>query len=114
MNIKSFKDSRQKKLGKIVIGHLNINSIRQKLDSLIEITTGNIDILMISESKFDESFPKGKFLIKGFSEPYTLDCNSKRGGIMLFLRKDILSKLLSIEKNSIETFNVEVNLRKIK
>ena len=46
MNIKSLKDIRQKKLGKIVIGHLNINSIRQKFDSLIEITTGNIDILL--------------------------------------------------------------------
>ena len=46
MNIKSLKDIRQKKLGKIVVGHLNINSIRQKFDSLIEITTGNIDILM--------------------------------------------------------------------
>ena len=38
------------------MGHLNINCIRQKFDSLIEITTGNIDILMVSETKLDESF----------------------------------------------------------
>ena len=38
---------RQKNLGKFVIGHLNINSIRHKCHSLIEITT---DILMISET----------------------------------------------------------------
>ena len=31
MNIKSLKDIRLKNVGKIVIGHLNINSIRQKL-----------------------------------------------------------------------------------
>ena len=49
MNIKSLKDIRQKNLGKIVIGRLNINSIREKFDSLIEITTGNMDIIMISE-----------------------------------------------------------------
>ena len=35
MNIKSLKDIRQKNFGKIVIGHLNINVLRQKCDSLI-------------------------------------------------------------------------------
>ena len=29
-----------KKIGEIVIGHLNTNFIRQKFDSLIEINTG--------------------------------------------------------------------------
>ena len=44
-----------KKIGEIVIGHLNTNSIRQKFDSLIEINTGwNIDIVMTSETKLDE------------------------------------------------------------
>ena len=33
---------------------------------------------------------------------------------MLFIRDDIPSKLLSIEKNSIETFYIEVNCQKIK
>ena len=33
---------------------------------------------------------------------------------MLFVREDIHYKLLSIEKNSIEAFYVEINLRKIK
>ena len=50
MNIKSLKDILQKNLDKIVIV-LNINSIRQKFDSLIEITTGNTDILLISETE---------------------------------------------------------------
>ena len=98
MNIKSLKDIRQKNLGKIVIGHLNINSIGQKIGSLIEVTAGSIEILMISETKLDESFPKGHFLMKGFSETYRLDLNSKGGGIMLFIREDIPSKPLSIEK----------------
>ena len=33
---------------------------------------------------------------------------------MLLIREDIPSKLLSIEKNSIEAFYTEVNLRKVK
>ena len=51
-----------------------------------------------------------RVLIKGFSELYRLDRNSKGGGIMLFIREDIPSKLMSIEKNSIEAFYIEVNL----
>ena len=98
MNIKSLKYIRQKNLGKIVIGILrNINSIRQKFDSLIKITTRNNDIITISETKLDEIFPKGQLLIKEFSEPYRFDRNSKGGGIMLFIREDTPSKFLSIE-----------------
>ena len=61
MNIKSLKDIRQKNLGKIVIGRLNINSIREKFDSLIEITTGNMDIIMISEKNQMRVFQKISF-----------------------------------------------------
>ena len=68
MNIKILKDISQKNLSKIVID-LNINSIKQEFDILIEITTGNINIRMKSEANIDESFPKGQFLIQGFSEP---------------------------------------------
>ena len=61
MNIKSLKDIRQKNLGKIVIGRMNINSIREKFDSLIEITTGNMDIIMISEKNQMRVFQKINF-----------------------------------------------------
>ena len=61
MNIKTLKDIRQKNLGKIVIGRLNINSIREKFDSLIEITTGNMDIIMISEKNQMRVFQKINF-----------------------------------------------------
>ena len=69
-----------------MISHLNINSIRQRFDPLTKITTESIDILMISETKLDESFLKDQFLIKDFSEPYRLDESSKVGGIMLLFR----------------------------
>ena len=79
--------------------HLNINSIGEKYDGLIKVTTGNIVILMISETKFDESFPKGQFLIQGFIEPSRLDHNSKGGRIIMFIREDVSSKFLTIELN---------------
>ena len=46
---------------KIVIGHLKINSIRQKFVPLTEIIGDNIDILLISETKINSTFPVGQF-----------------------------------------------------
>ena len=55
------KSIRIRNLNKIVIGHLNINSLRNKFDFLVTQVKGYIDILMISETKLDESFPIGQF-----------------------------------------------------
>ena len=71
----------------------------------------NIDILMISESKLDKSFPIGQFLMNGYSTPFRLDRNSHGGGILLYIREDIPAKLLLVEKDPIESFFVEINLR---
>ena len=42
---------------KIVIGHLNINSIRQIFDILKEISDDNIDIFLVSVTKINGTFP---------------------------------------------------------
>ena len=42
---------------RIIIGNLNINSISSKFDELITIIPGNIDILVLTETKSDASFP---------------------------------------------------------
>ena len=52
---------------------------------------------MVLETKLDNSFPNGQFLIKRYSAPYRLDRDAQGGGIMLFIREDILSKLLAVE-----------------
>ena len=39
----------------------------------------NADILLISETKLDDSFPSGQFKICGFSMPYRFDRNSLSG-----------------------------------
>ena len=38
--------------------NLNINSLRYKFDFLVEMIGGNIDILVIGETKLNSSFPK--------------------------------------------------------
>ena len=101
-------------MNRIIIGHLNIDSLKNKFESLQEQINGNVDILLILEAKLDDSFPNGQFLIKGYSAPYRLDRDTQRGGIILFIREDIPSKLLALEDLPTEVFYVEINLRKKK
>ena len=98
-------------LNKLVFAHLNINSIRNKFELLSEQVRGNVDVLTVSETKIDDSFPIGNFLIYGFSPPYRLDHDSKGGGIMLYIREDIPSKPLATDKEPVESLYVELNLR---
>ena len=61
---------------------------------LRELVQDKLDILLISETKVDPSFPSSQFPIDGFSSTFRLDRNSSGGGIMLFIREEIPSKLL--------------------
>ena len=93
---------------------LNINSIRNKFNYHSEQIRGNVDISLVWETKIDDSFPQGQFVIDGFNVPYRLHRNCLGGGLMLFVRDDILSNLLTIEEKPIESFYVELNLRNSK
>ena len=77
--------------------HLNINSIRNKFEMLWNQIKGSIyclhNVLLVSQTKIDYSFPNGSFLIDGFSTPYRLDWNSNSIGLLLFVREDIPSKV---------------------
>ena len=72
---------------------------------------GNIDVVMISETKIDDIFPLGNFLIDGFSKPFMLDRDSLGGGILSYVREDIPTNLLEVETKPTEGFYVEINLR---
>ena len=98
-------------MNKLIFAHLNINSIRNKFEELIIQVKGTVDVLMISETKIDDSFPMANFLIDGFSQPYRIDRNSSGVWIMLYVRKDIPSNLLKVESLPVEGFYVELKLR---
>ena len=66
--------------------------------------------MLISETKIDDSFPKGQFLIDGFSALYRLDRNYQGCGLILLVREDIPSNLLTSEEKPIESFCIELNL----
>ena len=106
---KDLKSLRIRYLNKIVVGHLNINCVRNNFDFLAHQVQGNIDILMTSETKLDENFPPGQFLLDGYSVPFLSDRDGNGSGILLFLREDIPAELLPMNKN-IESFFVKINL----
>ena len=95
---------------------LNLNSLPNKFSSLAEIISNNIDILVIEETKIDESFPEGQFLIPGYKKPYRKDRNRNGGGIIVYVREDIPSRKLDQFKldDDIEGIFIEINLRKSK
>ena len=81
--------------GLSIIGHLNINSIHNKFEMLSMSVVQYVDILMLSETKLDSTFPSIQFLINGFSVPHRLDWNSKGGGVLLHVRDKIIVLLLN-------------------
>ena len=100
---------------KLILGHVNINSIRNKFDSLIYMLDKNIDTFLISETKLDDSFPSAQFKIEGFITPYRYDRNDKGGGFLLYIREDIPSRLLKSKSQcNVKSLSVEINLKKRK
>ena len=57
---------------------------------------GNVDVLVISETKLNAFFPIDQY----------------GGGLLVFVREDIPAKNLSSESNPIEGIYVELNFRK--
>ena len=101
-------------MNRIVLAHLNINSLRNKFDLLADQIKGNVDVLAILETKLDDSFPAGQFEIPVYAPPLRLDRNQNGGGILVFVREDIPVKFLSSEEKPIEVFFFELNLHKKK
>ena len=108
------KEYRLKNTNKVILAHLNINSIRNKFSSLKELVSDNIDVLVIEETKLNETFPEKAFMIPGYKKPFRKDRNSYGGGILVFIREDIPSREAPIIEgfSDLEGIFVEINLRK--
>ena len=81
----------------------------------MQLISGNIDVLVIGETKLDKTFPDNQFIINGFKTPYRKDRNANGGGVMIYVREDIPSqeKVHNLPSH-IEAILVEINLRKSK
>ena len=54
---------KRENINRIAFAQININSIRNKFDMLSSAINGNINILVITETKIDNYFPTQKFLM---------------------------------------------------
>ena len=99
-----------------MIGTLNINSLSTKFEQLKLLIANYLEVFVIEETKLGPSFPTEQFLIEGYSKPYRLDRNRHGGGVIIYVREDIPSKLLNKHKftKNIEGLFIEINLRKTK
>ena len=112
-NFNDLHDFRPKNLNRLKFAYININSLRNRFAMLQEVIRNSIDVLLISETKLNASFPSSQFILNGFAPPSRLDRTQHGGGIMLFIREDIPFKLLNADTSISEIENViaEINLR---
>ena len=115
-SIMQLKNIRLKDINRVIIGNLNLNSPPIKFAKLQEIVLKYVDILILIETKLGDSFPASQFMVDGFPMPYRQDRNRNRGGIMIYIRDNVPSKLLTkhVFPDDIEGLFVELNFRKSK
>ena len=102
-----------KHLDKLLIGHLNINSLRNKFCQVPVIFKECLDIFLISETKLDHTFTTAQFVLDGYHAPLRQDRDKYGGGLMFFVRKNLLSSQLTMSNHpdNFEAIFLELNLR---
>ena len=90
----NIKNQRLSDPSTVVIGHLNINSFRNKYEMFAEVI-GNFNIFLISESKLDDTCPNKQFYINGF-KIFRCDRDRYGGGLILYVHEGIPCKPLKI------------------
>ena len=68
----------------LIMGHLNINSLRNKFEFLKPIISPNFDILLVSETRLYQSFPNNQFSISG-CRMFRQDRNYFGGGLCIYV-----------------------------
>ena len=98
-----------------IIGYLNINSLRNKINDLRKICRKTqIHVLCIDETKLDESFPDAQFHIKGYQySAFRKDRNKDGGRKIVYVKKGLIAKrILEYENINIETICIEITISK--
>ena len=72
-----------------IIGHLNVNFLASKFELLKDLIKDKLDILVVTETKIDDSYPTAQFNIDGFSSPFRLDRNKFGGGVIVYVKEHL-------------------------
>ena len=79
---------------RVLIDNLNNNPIRNKFDQLKDIVPKYINILILTETKLDETFLICQCLMDYLSQPYRFDRNKHGSEVMVYIWDIIPSKVL--------------------
>ena len=95
---------------------LNINSIRNKIVDLRIIMERCLpDLLVVIETKLNETFKTEILLVNGYKKPIRRDRTEHGGGIMLYARRGVVSKRVPVfETPAIELVSSELTVSKRK
>ena len=93
VTFKTLRGLRRKHPKNVFLGHLNVNSLRNKFESLNELIKDTFDIFLVSESKLDSSFPDSQFSIPGY-HIVREDRNKNGKGILFYINEGILFKVI--------------------
>ena len=99
----------------ILLGHLNINSVRNKFESSNEMIRNNFDIFVITERKLDTSFQDSQFHIPGY-RLFRKDRNKNGGGLMCYINRDLPVKIVTNNKflTNLEVLSIKKTVGKRK
>ena len=82
----------------LIIGLLNIiNSVRNKFSSPQQNVLSKTDILLLSETKIDDSFPDSQFFTEGF-KMYRKERTKTGGGLLLYVNENLPGKIIDSYK----------------
>ena len=111
-----FHNLKAKNSDRPVIAHININFLNPKFEPLKDMIKDNVDILLVSETKLDDTFPDGQFFIEGYKEPIRLDRNRNGGGLLCFIHDDLDCKEIKSHKltKKTEGIFIKLNIRNTK
>ena len=105
---------RRKSFNRPVIGHININFLEGKFDALKLFIEDKLDVLVVTETKIDDSYPTSQFGIKGFGTPFRHDRNKYGGGVLVYIREHLPCREIPIvnKPRDFEGIFIELTLRK--
>ena len=100
----------------IISSSLNKNSVRKKFKKMSSLISVNIDILIVVETKLDSSFPSKQLVIPDFHHPFRLDINRRSGGLLVYIKVSITTRVLTNFSTPAATQIIvfKINLRKEK
>ena len=101
-------------INRLTILHLNIRSIRNKLNSILDFADG-INILCFTETHLDDNVNTSELVINNYEIPYRLDRTNHGGGLLAYIAKGIMScRRPDLENKEDEVIWFEVTLNSAK